>query len=135
MITLTVEKEIALALMVKVVAVEPAGTTAEAGVLRRWLELRSKTAAPPGGAAAVSIIVQVADPSEVKRSGAQFKEERDAATGAIVILHFAEALFPALSCTSTVMVDVPAATGVPPISPVENSTSPAGREPEVTNQM
>jgi len=134
-ITLTVEKEIALAVMVKVVAVEPAGTTAEAGVLRSWLELRSKTAAPPAGAAAVSVIVQVADPSEVKRSGAQFKEERDAATEAIVILHVAEALFPALSCTSTVTLDVPFATGVPLIAPEEEKTRPAGREPAVSNQL
>jgi hypothetical protein len=85
---LTVEKEIAPALMLKVAAAAPAGTTAKAGTLRIWLELRSETGMPPSGAASVNVIVQVAALSEVKRSGAQLKEET-AAAGAIAILHAA----------------------------------------------
>jgi hypothetical protein len=47
-----------------------------------------------------------------------------------VMLRFWRAVSPSLSAALTVICDVPAALGVPPISPDEASVRPAGSDPE-----
>jgi hypothetical protein len=123
------------AVAVKPAEAAPAATATEDGTVSSVLLEASATVDPPDGAAALNVTVQVADPAEARLPGVQLKEERDGATAAIVILHVAETLCPALSCTSTVTLDVPAATGTPLIAPEEEKTRPAGREPAVSNQL
>jgi hypothetical protein len=123
------------AVAVKLAVAAPAATVTEDGTDSSVLFEASATVDPPDGAAPLSVTVQAADPLEASLLGAQLKEERVGATAAIVILHVAETLCPALSCTSTVTLDVPAATGVPLIAPEEEKTRPAAREPAVSNQL
>ena len=52
-----------------------------------------------------------------------------------VIDSLAEATCCAASCTCTVNEDVPAVVGVPLICPELPSVKPAGREPELTDQL
>jgi hypothetical protein len=82
-IPLTAETGIAPTLAVKVVVAKPAGATTKFGIARSWLVLRSVTAAPPVGAAALSVTVQVVEPFADSRPGAQLKEERVAETEGI----------------------------------------------------
>ena len=65
----------------KVVEVEPAGTTAEGGAVSVALLLDRDTVTPPVGAALLKVIVQVLDAFCPKVVGAQAKE--DTSTGAV----------------------------------------------------
>jgi hypothetical protein len=128
------------AVAVKPAEVAPATTVTDDGTDSSALLEASATVDPPDAAAPLSVAVHVVDPLEDRLPGVQLKEDRDAATGgavagAIVILHVAEALCPALSCTSTVMLDVPATTGVPLITPAEEIARPMGKEPEAISQL
>jgi hypothetical protein len=69
------------AVTVKVVAVEPAATVAEAGVVSKELLSDNETVAPPVGAAAASVTVQRLLAPEVRLAGEQASEARAAAAG------------------------------------------------------
>lgn len=56
-------------------------------------------------------------------------------TGAMLRLSVADAVVPALSRTSTMKVNEPAAVGVPETVPEEDRLSPLGNEPLNTDQV
>ena len=120
---------------VKVAEVAPAATVTKDGSDSSVLLEVNATLVPPAGAGALSVTVQARAPFEERPIEGQLTDETPGATETIVMLHVAERLAPALSCTMTATVDVPAVSGVPLINPVEESTRPEGREPEVSNQL
>jgi hypothetical protein len=59
----------------------------------------------------------------------------EAFTTSIVIDRSLVAVPPTLSATWTVKLEVPAVVGVPEITPAELSDNPAGRAPELIDQV
>lgn len=121
---------------VKDVEVAPAATVTAAGTAKGAQLEERLTAAPPAGAAALMVAVQVVDPFEARLPAPQLSEESPAtgAAAAIAMLSPAVAVREALSATCTVKLKDPAAVGVPPMVPLYR-LNPPGRDPDAIDQV
>ena len=122
---------------VNVADVAPAATVTDPGTTSSALLEESATAAPPEAAAAPRATVQEPELLEGMLPDAQLSEERVAGAGAAAIemLNAAVAIFPALSITCDVKFGDDAVVGIPLITPVLESTSPVGSDPETIDQL
>jgi len=128
--------EIVPVVTVKAAEVEPAATITEAGFVKYVHVEERPTEAPPAGAAALMVAVQVVDAFEERVLAPQLSPE-SAATGAgavIEMLSAAVAVREALSVTCAVKPGLPAVVGVPPIVPFDR-LNPAGRDPDTIDQV
>lgn len=117
----------------KVAVVAPAATDTLAGTVAAALLLASVTVAAPA-AAPLRVTVPVEDVPPVTVVGLSATETR---AGLTRTLKFAVAVWAGVaeSDTWTVKLKVPKAVGVPESTPAGVSVTPAGREPEVTDQV
>jgi hypothetical protein len=121
---------------VKAAAVAPPATVTEAGTAKGAQLEERLTVAPPAGAAALMVAVQVVDPFEARLPAPQLSEEipATAAGAAIEMLSPAVAVRDALSATCAVKLKDPAAVGAPPMVPLYR-LNPPGRDPETIDQV